>query len=122
MPVITLTILNIITVQIFRKTIDRKLRMNIKTNAARNADNDFTRMSLTLFAICIVTRSFDMFSGILIRLEVFKHVDIHSDFNGLTKLLGSLTFVLMIYAHSFESLIYFRMDRNLARLITQYII
>ncbi len=103
MPVITLTILNIITVQIFRKTIDRKLRMNIKTNAARNADNDFTRMSLTLITICMVTRSFDMFSGILIRLEEFKIVKINSDFDGLTKLLGSLTFVLMIFAHSFDN-------------------
>jgi len=84
-----------------------------KKGSKKTADNNaFTRLTLTLTFLCIVTRMFDASTDICMRLHLLFGVIKSEEMVALFTLIRYLAFFLLIAAHALDGSFYYLYDRN----------
>lgn len=116
-PLVSLAILNVIFVVKYYNFMVRKAHLTRNRTSNKQAELTFTRASLILSTINILTRLFDLIVVILTRV-VFPLL---FNYHIMAYYLTAQSNLLMFLAHAFDALILFKMDTNLRKLVTNTI-
>lgn len=116
-PISSLVILNIISVKTFREVMRKKNRITQNNKATGKSERKFSKMVFILTTVVIITRSMDMVTGVVRRLIDFANLDISDDFGMLALFLKHLTLFFLFGSHSFDSIVLFKLDKNIYTLV-----
>lgn len=124
-PVVVLSVLNLISINKFRETLRKRCQIIRRSRACEKAisvQGRFCRLTVILTTICVITRTLDMASGILSRLSTFNIVKFSQYSRGMIKVFGSSTFLVLILANSFDGILYYIMDRNMWNFLRELVL
>ncbi len=116
-PLLTLLLVNIVTVYKFKHVMERHGDLTGNQTEARKAERRFTRIVFLLSAITSFTRIIDMVASIFNRISVVSSSTFKQGTLELIIFSKSLTVVLINIALAFDALVFLRMDKNIWRLI-----
>ncbi len=114
-PVLALLIVNLKSLNKFRQVINAS--SPDQQSVTTRARNRFTRYVLVLGILGLVAHTGDMLSGISIRLRYTNLLEFTTQQILVSKLSKQTAMTLMFTLHSFDALIYLKMDCELKRLV-----
>ena len=115
-PIGTILVLNVLSVVKFRKQTRIHRNLTRQQQNDNKVENRYTKLVIILTTICIISRFFDMATGLLYRLQYLDPSMISKGQILLITFSMSLSNLVLFIIHGEDGLIYFKMDRNLWRL------
>lgn len=122
-PVVTLIVLNTITLLKFKRMIWTVLADNRLTNLDASRFSDFnyryTKLITALTFICIVTRLFDSYVDITNRMRLFCRLVLSDELDALVLFVRAIAFLQLFTVHSLDGILYFVYDKKLKNLFQE---
>ena len=117
LPTIFLLILSILCHKQYTKRIQIKSKITIHAiNDLKKLENGYTRITIILTVLFIITRFSDFLIGISIRAIVILNLKIEKMEVSLLNFIRQFTFLLYFGLFSFNGLLYIQIDNNLKAL------
>ena len=118
LPLITLIIMNILCNIQYKKRIKFKLKVKSQTiKDLKKLENAYTRITIILTTLFIVTRTLDFFSSLLTRGMLIFDIRFASFIISTIILIRRFSFVLFYGLNSLDVILYIKNDRNIKILI-----
>jgi len=116
-PIIVLFILSVVSVYKFRVRMQIHSTLSMDQARAKKAEFRFTKMTLTLSTICIISRILDMITSLLFRMTSLN-IKLFTTYDStILHLLKSITDLILCSVKAFDGIIYLKMDKNIWKLI-----
>jgi len=112
-PIGTILVLNVLSVIKFRKQTRIHRNLTRQQQNDNKVENHYTTLVIILTNICIISRFFDMASGLLYRLQYLNPSMFSNRQILLITFSRSLSNLILFIIHGEDGLIYLKMDRNL---------
>ena len=96
LPVISLTVTNIIAVVKFRNVMKKK-----------------REIAITLTFICVIARTFDATFAIFSRVRLFLEIVVSDELEALFGLFRGISFAVMFTEHALDGVLYYIFDKNM---------
>ena len=80
---------------------------------ADQANNRFTKLTITLTFICIVARTFDTIIAIFNRLRLVYGWILSDDLEALLKLVRAVSYFISFSAHALDGILYYFFDKKI---------
>lgn len=113
------TILNILSIQCYRKATLEKKRLQHSIDKTKKKELRFTKTVLIVNIIYILSRCFEMICRIIFSLTLSETVRVSSEIEILVKGVTDFSYTVLIAVHAFESLIYLKMDVNVKKVVVK---
>ena len=115
-PIGTILVLNVLSVVKFRKQTRIHRNLTRQQQNDNKVENRYTTLVIILTTICIISRFFDMATGLFYRLQYLDPSMFSKGQILLITFSKSLSNLIVLIIHGEDGLIYFKMDKNLWRL------
>jgi len=115
--IIILFLINVVSIYKFKLFLERHAHLTNNQTQAKKREIRFTKMTLILTTICVLSRTFDLIAIFLNRPVNLNSAQYSTDYIKLTSLLRDAATLFIYTVHAFDGLLYLKMDTNLWKLI-----
>ncbi len=118
MPLIILTVLNIISIKGYRTRNRSNIGLtNTRLILRRESENRITRMIMIMISLCIVVHLLDFISSLGQRIKGLNIFVLSDQMDILIPFFRQATFLIIFISHTVDDLLIFGMDKNLKKIV-----
>ena len=115
-PLISLTVMNIIALVRFRKIKTDISSLNtpdINDERIQETINRYTKLIIILTFICVIARTFDATLSLYNRVRLFLGIVLSDDLEALSRLMRLVAYLLIFTEHALDGVLYYIFDKNM---------